>query len=460
MKSIAIIVLVFLTVNVKSQSSLNMNLLYHWEDSGIVRSSLHHNAYNEVWGYELNGREYAIIGSTRGTHIFDVTNPVNSIQVDFVWGRDTGTQIVHRDYHDYKGYLYAVSDEGDASLQIMDLSYLPDSVHLVYDYDTAFKLSHNIFIDSATDKMYVCGGENNFDVYDLTNPLSPTLLKRCHLDVPWWSSTVGQSGYVHDVYVRNDTAWCNAGNGLYVVDFTNMTTPILLASLTSYPDAGYNHSGWLNNAGNIYAFADETHGKKVKIYDVSDLNNVQFLDTIGSDVTFNSIAHNLIFKDNFLYVSYYYDGLYVWDLTNPSNPILKGFYDTSDELNYFAYRGNWGVYPFLSSGIVLASDMQRGLFVFDVSQATDVSEIVNKNRFKIFPNPFESEFNLVGLAGFNETYQVTLIDVSGKVILSKQIKNTFLAQQKIVVPTSLPNGVYFLRLNNSGFTQIIELVKD
>jgi choice-of-anchor B domain-containing protein len=459
MKKLILISLFFFSVSAITQSSLNMNLLFHWEDSGIVRTSLHDNAYNEVWGYVSNGREYAIIGSTRGTHVFDVTDPVNSVEVDFVWGRDTGTQIVHRDYHDYKGYLYVVSDEADASLQIIDLSYLPDSVSVVFDSDIPFKRAHNIFIDSTTDKMYVCGGENQFNVYDITSPLLPTLLKKCHLDIPWWSSTVGQGGYVHDVYVRNDTVWCNAGNGLYVVDFTNMTSPSLLASLTSYPDGGYNHSGWLNEAGNIYALADETHGKKVKIFDVSDLSNIQFLDTIGSDVATNSIAHNLIFKGNLLYVSYYFDGLYVWDMTNPSNPVLTGFYDTSDELNFNSYKGNWGVYPFLPSGIVLASDMQRGLFIFDVSQATDLSEIINKNRFKVFPNPFEGEINLVGLAGFNESYDATLMDVSGKLIISKKINNTFLSHQQISVPSSLPKGAYFLTIKNKSFVQTIKLVK-
>ena len=103
-----------------------MNKLFQWKDSSISSTSLYNNTYNEVWGYAKDGREYAIIGSTRGTHFFDVTNPSSPIQVDFVIGRDTGFQIVHRDYHDYRGYLYMVSDEGDASLQIVDLSFLPD----------------------------------------------------------------------------------------------------------------------------------------------------------------------------------------------------------------------------------------------------------------------------------------------------------------------------------------------
>ena len=48
--------------------------------------------------------------------------------------------LYHRDYHDYQAYLYAVSDEGASSLQIIDMSTLPDSVSLVYDSSDLFVL--------------------------------------------------------------------------------------------------------------------------------------------------------------------------------------------------------------------------------------------------------------------------------------------------------------------------------
>ncbi|MBK9286431.1 MAG: hypothetical protein IPN38_01805 [Flavobacteriales bacterium] len=38
-------------------------------------SALYDNTYNAVWGYHRDGQEYAIIGSTMGTHIIDVTAP-------------------------------------------------------------------------------------------------------------------------------------------------------------------------------------------------------------------------------------------------------------------------------------------------------------------------------------------------------------------------------------------------
>ena len=101
----------------------------------------------------------------------------------------------------------------------------------------------------------------------------------------------------------------------------NGDIPNELASFTSYPDAGYNHSGWLTDDGNIYAMQDENHGYDVKILDVSDFSNITVLSTFNSGVDPNSMAHNGIIKDNLLYIAYYHDGLRVFDITNPSNPV-------------------------------------------------------------------------------------------------------------------------------------------
>ena len=442
-----------------AQDSLNMRVLYNWKDNSLSATNLYNNAYNEVWGYAKNGREYAIIGTTRGTHFFDVTNPQSPTLVDFVQGRDTGRQSVHRDYHDYQGYLYIVTDEGKGSLQIVDLSYLPDSVSLVYDQDTAIKLSHNIFIDSARGKLYSCGGGSSrkFSVYSLSNPLSPQLIYRCETDISWWAANVGTSGgYVHDVFVRNDTAYCNAGSGLFVVDFS--TTPVLLGSISSYPDKGYNHSGWLSEDGNTYALGDETHGKKLKMLDVSDLSNITFLDTVG--ITDNSaILHNQIIKGDLMYVAYYYNGVYVYNIKNPSSPILTGFYDTSKELNFLSFKGCWGIYPFLPSGVLLASDMQEGLFILDVSQATSIDEIANKNRFSLFPNPASNQFYLMGLSNYNEGYNVEVRDINGKKIVSNKFENNFLEKVQIQIPNEIPAGVYVVTIFNSTFAQSIKLIK-
>ena len=266
-------------------------------------------------------------------------------EVAFVAGKVQGPEIIHRDYHDFKNYLYAVSDEGESSLQIIDFSTLPDSVSLVYDSSELFERSHNIFIDTATAKMYTTNG----DIYSVENPTNPSFLYTTPL-------------LICDVYVQNDTAYINGGyDGFFIVDFSQTTienqTHELLGSLISYPDQGYNHSGWITSDGKYYVMADETWGMRMKMLDISDFSNIDVVSLFGSNVDSNSIPHNQIIKDDYLYTAYYHDGLYVHDISNPISPVLVAYFDTFLPNHHNSYMGAWDVYPFLPSGKILLSDM-------------------------------------------------------------------------------------------------------
>ena len=245
--TITILILLFSFFN-----SQEANLIYNWNDTSLVGSWAYDNTYNEIWGFEINNHEFAVIGSTAGTHIFDVSNVQNIYETAFISGAYTGGGVIHRDYHDFDGYLYAVCDEGSSStLQIIDISNLPYSFNVVYDDNALFNKAHNIFIDTSTAKLYACASNNAMDVYSLANPVLPVLINELN------DPTIG---HVHDAYVRNDTAYLNCGNdGFRVFDYSNVNSisnqPNLLGSLTSYPDAGYNHSrlvksvwGYLCNA--------------------------------------------------------------------------------------------------------------------------------------------------------------------------------------------------------------------
>jgi len=135
--------------------SENVNLLFNWFDASLQTNGLA-GSYTDVYGYAENNKEYAIIGSTFGTHIIDVTNPTESYEVTRIPGAFSSSSVTHRDYHTKGKYLYAVCDQGESTLQIIDLSNLPDTAIVVYDSDELFTRSHNIFIDTLTSKMYSC----------------------------------------------------------------------------------------------------------------------------------------------------------------------------------------------------------------------------------------------------------------------------------------------------------------
>jgi len=439
-KLFLIVLLGIVSPNLFAQISFNIDLLSQWKDPVAT-------FYNEVWGFVENGREYAVLGSYKGTHIFDVTDPANPVKVDYIPGADS--VCTHRDYHDYNGYLYMVADEGTSTLQILDLSFLPDSAPVVFDSDTFFTRSHNIFIDSSNGKMYSCGGDNNngLRVFSLANPVEP--FEMVNFSTP--------TGYVHDVYVRNDTAYANCANqGLYIYDFSNVLIPKLIGSLTAYPHQGYNHAGWLNSDGSVYVMADETVNKDVKILDVSDLGNITVIDTVnsGADTATDPIAHNVIILGNYAYVSYYQDGLFIYNISDPANTAVSGYYDTNT-LNISSY-GDWGVYPLLPSGILLASDMANGLFIFDPTNAiTSISDSspVIKEIINAYPNPFTDQITItVSKNLLNGEYRV--VDLAGKIVDSGKVQSDM-----TINTTTLPQGNYIVEIQTENNTYISKAIK-
>ena len=431
-----ILIVAIALIGISSNAQQTGTLLYNWKDTTLMGSWAYNNTYNECWGLEVNGSEIAIIGSTDGTHFFDVTDPANATQVAYVAGAYQGGGVIHRDYHDFQGYLYVVCDEGSSStLQIIDISTLPDSVTTVYDSNALFTKSHNIYIDTATAKLYACASNTAMDVYDLYTPTAPELIY-----------SYNGVGHVHDAFVRNDSAYLNCGNdGFRIFDFSTVNQmgdqPTLLGALTSYPDAGYNHSGWLNDDGTVYVMQDENHGYDVKLLDVSDFNNISVLSTFTSGVDPLSMAHNGIIKGDNLYIPYYHDGLRVFDISDPTNPIQTWEYDTYAPSSHASYKGAWGVYPYLPSGNIIISDMQTGLYIIDItSGTTHIIETSISNN--IYPNPAKSQFIIEN----NSADNLKLFNSLGAEVMSKKLYNN----QTTINRGDLANGLYFYSLNKEG----------
>lgn len=70
-------------------------------------------------------------------------------------------------------------------------------------------------------------------------------------------------------------------------------------------------------------------------------------------------------EGNLLYVSWYQAGAQVFDIADPKNPTLGRFDTFSGPVSCF--DGNLGVYPFLGSDRILASDIDTGLYVLSLT---------------------------------------------------------------------------------------------
>ena len=330
--------------------------------------------YNDVWGYTASdGSEYAILGNSDSILVVDVSI-CNDPQR--VYGFDGGNTTVWRDFKTYQDYMYAVCDNCTEGLHIFDMSGLPNgNVTHVLTTTAFFTKAHNIYVDTATQKLYVAGSNGateGLTILDLSTPANPTLIEDIEFD-----DEIGMPSsnfYVHDVYVQNDTAYCSHGyTGFYVWDMTNLNNIELLGS---YDSPGYNHSSWIDATGSYSYYAEEVpRGRPMAVVDLANLghpvNDIQVIhtfkdpiSTVENDVT----PHNPFVHNDSLFISYYEDGIKVYDLINPESPTLVAYYDTYPDNGtaYTGYDGNWGAYPFFDSGCILASDVEYGLNTLNV----------------------------------------------------------------------------------------------
>jgi choice-of-anchor B domain-containing protein len=306
-------------------------------------------AYSDIWGYSAEGREYAFLGVTGGTSIIDVTDPSNPQEIVLIQG-PLAPPYEWRDLKTYSHYLYITSEGfSGGGLQIVDLSMLPDTAFLVNTYNQTFTSAHNLYIDDGY--AYVVGtSSGGMHILDLTNPVNP-------VQVAYY----GSSGYVHDVYVWNDTAYVSSENTYDLVNLTNKSNPQLINQSAALPGI-YAHSGWLTEDKRYFIACEEFNVRDLTIWDLQDRSTWNLTVSTWQMSGSNPI-HNVFILGDYAHLSYYKDGYVVLNVSDPANPQFAGQYDTYPGSGGGTYNGSWGVYPYLPSGNTIVSDMSTGLYI-------------------------------------------------------------------------------------------------
>jgi choice-of-anchor B domain-containing protein len=404
MKHLAILLL-FLLPNL-GFAQTQAPLLYHFNDLNITPSFAFNGRYSETWGFVYDNIEYGVIGTTDGMRLFDLSNVTTTGIVPDpikIFGASSGGNIIHRDMKEWNGYLYAVCDEGSATLQIVDCHNLPTSVEVVYNSNEFVSTSHNVFLDTSQARLYLLGASGGMTMLDISNPILPTLLAS-------YPNTNYYLPYVHDAYIHNNIGIMNCGgDGLWVVDFSNPSAPATLGTMTNYPGAGYNHSGWMTDDGRYYALCDETHGSPVKMIDFKDFTDMGVVSSMNAASFSSQIPHNVLINKNLLYASYYYDGLQVFDISDPLSPQRVQYYDTYNGANQASYAGAWGVNPNLPSGISLIGDMNTGFWVFGPQPQPADFQLRTNHPFLMICEGQEAEMELTAGSSFNSTGMAPIV---------------------------------------------------
>ncbi|MFZ1702959.1 MAG: choice-of-anchor B family protein [Saprospiraceae bacterium] len=345
----------------------------------IKRSNIKipNQTYTDIWGYEKsNGQKFAVVGTKQLTTIYDVTDCGNPIQV---FQHNDGFTTVWRDYKVYGNAIYGTADQSpyNQGLQVFNMDN-----YTVNHINTHFLKAHNIYIDTANARLYVAGSNSVYRgliVYDVSNPLAPTHLKNIHIDS--LINAPGTNTYVHDLYVKDNIAYTSSGyiSRMYQLDVSDINNVQVEASYVG--PSGFNHSGWATDDGTyIYEALEVPKGKPINIYRRSVTNQStlqkigEFKDPLEMPNSDNNRPHNPFIHEDKLYISYYEDGVQVYDISNPVSPTRIAYYDTYPTNNgttagygsSSSFNGCWGIYPFLSSGCILANDIEFGFYTLEL----------------------------------------------------------------------------------------------
>ena len=451
MKKVLLIILTILANFSFGQSINNMSLLGNKNEytAGGIPAGFH---YSSVWGYTApNGREYALLGHYAGTTFYDVTDAPTTIRnCGTVPG--LGSTYNYREFKTYQHYAYIVS-EGGQGVQIVDLQYLPDSVHYIKSFTfSGYTRSHTISIEGKY--LYCSGGNyNNGGVFilDLTDPVNP--VKR------------GQWGtrYVHDCQVKNDTifAACIDAGYCAILDARNKDSIKLIYQFT-YPNA-VTHNAWVTEDRKYLVTTDEGGGNHAKIWNIQNiLAPVQVYDINPYEV---SMVHNAYIRGDSLYLAHYRAGVIVYNIANRNAPVEVGHYDTYPGSGT-AYQGCWNVYPYFASKKILAADIATGLYVLKMGPATNITpnEISgiadNYSLSQNYPNPFNPETNIKFSIPENSFVMIKVYDIQGK-IAADLVNGTYnKGSYEIKLDANrfnLTSGTYFYKIESKNYSETRKL---
>ncbi len=349
-------------------------------ESRLAPESMEGTMGNDLWGWtdSETGKEYALMGMSNGTAFVDVSDP----QMPIFLGRLPTETVAStwRDIKVYRDHAYIVADAAGAhGMQVFDLTRLRGlsgpaefSPDMVYD---GFEHAHNLAINEETGFGFAASTETcerGLHIINVQTPINP-MFAGCH-----------DAATTHDtqcvVYrgldaAHRDREICFSSNEdhVEVVDVTDKSAPVTLSTST-YPQLAYVHQGWLTEDHRYFLLGDELDesnlglSTRTHVFDVSDLEAPVHL--YAHDLGTRATDHNLYVRGNRIFEANYSTGLRVLEFDDLAEEEIEeiAYFDTFPDNDGPQLQGAWSVYPYLPSGTILVSDIQRGLFVLSIEE--------------------------------------------------------------------------------------------
>lgn len=214
-------------------------------------------------------------------------------------------------------------------------------------------------------------------VYDLGHAVEGFLDDVLVAKIPVPDTSSQRRGY-HDFYAgyHPDTAedrfYGGGTGGYYVYNITELEEPELVITLTGISGVKSGHTFTPTPDGRYVVAETEYQYAPLRIFDLQPALNGETTNIrrpiSAWTADWRHLVHNHEVRWPYVFVSGYLDGLQIFSLMDPENPVTVGYYDTytgpPNKIRYSQFNGAFGVDVRNADGLIIVSDMTTGFWTF------------------------------------------------------------------------------------------------
>jgi hypothetical protein len=257
-------------------------------------------------------------------------------------------------------------------------------------------------------------GWSNLQIIDISNPGEMQLAG----DIPMFASPTFL--YMHDDYA----IYQSTDDYFGILDISDPLHPV---NIGSYFSDSYCFD--MKIEGNLLYAGIYDH---VKIFNIDDLSNWILVGDINAQGEEVSLPNRFEIVGNRLYITVQYTGLYVYDISDPSQPRKVGFSACPGRSYDVADMGD----------IAIVADF-TGLGIYDCSEAQGINDgslsnlPVNLALLPNYPNPFNSSTIISIEIGERSNIAIDVVDLLGREVA-------------VLSNTQYEAGIHVIRWDGSG----------
>jgi len=293
----------------------------------------------DVWG---QGTTVVVAGYETGRSLFvvDARDPDDPQVIEEIWGEGYVKDVKIGD-----GLLFSNDESGTYGARVWDFED-PSSPRLLARIGSPSRSVHNLSYGDG--HLYASNNDTDgMDVWNVEDPENPVRVD--HYDPPW--------SFVHDQAWVDGKVYVAWWGGFTILDATD-PSDLVAEVVHAYSDStSACHNVWPTEDGRHVLTTDEETGGHVRVFDVSDPEDVRQVGSYRSGD--GTVVHNVHVDGDHAFVAYYTEGVRVLDVSDPTSPKEVGSLDTL--ARHGEMYGAWGVWPYGEH--IAIGDTRNGLIL-------------------------------------------------------------------------------------------------